>query len=76
MDLGALMAYVVFALSAFALVAFGVAEWYLFIRPEWLARHTSSLVPKPSPIMAVAIVALGLFLLAVLGYSLLMKGAW
>ena len=73
-DWGTIAAYLVFAFVGCLLIVFGVAEWYLFIRPEWRARATSRLIPKPSPVMAVAVVLLGFALLGILGYSLLAKG--
>ena len=37
-DWGTIAAYLVFAFVGCLLIVFGVAEWYLFIRPEWRAR--------------------------------------
>ena len=74
MDLSTLMAYAVFAMSAFALVVFGIAEWFLFIRPEWQARATSRLIPPPSPVMAVVVTLLGLAVIGILIFSLAKGG--
>ena len=75
-DIGTIAAYLVFAFCGFALVVFGIAEWYLFIRPEWRARATSRLIPPPSPVMAVAVTLLGFAILGILAFSLFAKGVW